>query len=77
MPKMTRSPVRKPHRQGGLQVRICGFRIRPDVVCALPPNHKGRYHATVAQDDYNSIIVITFKVTNEEVEMWRLGEALE
>jgi hypothetical protein len=67
--------VRKPHRHGGLQVRICGVKIRGDgdVVCTLPPRHGGKYHATTVLDEYNSIIVITFKVTNEEVEMWRLA----
>lgn len=74
---MTPSP-RKPHRFGGLQVRICGHPIQrttnSSIVCQRPPGDKHNYHAATAVDAEGNIYAILLKgdQENAEVEVWQL-----
>lgn len=64
-------PLRKPHRFGGLQVRICGKPIQQGVVCGLPPKHSNPQHAAIAITDEGHIVALA-QYKDEEVGMWQL-----
>ena len=63
-------PVRKPHRFGGLQVRICGKPVQGTVVCTLYPS-KHHIHAAIAIGENDEVLAL-IKKDGEEVEMWQL-----
>lgn len=71
-------PVRKPSRQGGFQVRICGKVIQKgdnrDLVCTLSPSpHKT--HAAVAVSETGQVYAfIKNSLPNGEVEVWQITD---
>jgi hypothetical protein len=73
---MTPSPSpRKPHRFGGLQVRICGKSLSTvgNLICCLPPQHHPKeIHAAVAISDEGELVAIVDDLRKEEVDMWQL-----
>ena len=74
---MTPPPVRKPHRFGGVQVRICGKSIQGSVICQLPPG-KHSIHAGVATTDDGAIYALAVnKNSPTEVASWQLADPHE
>ena len=73
---MTPSP-RKPHRYGGLQVRICGHVIQEgaqgtSIVCQLHPDEKHSSHAAIALG--SKTIYAFLKLSDGDVQVWQLTE---
>ena len=69
-------PLRKPNKRlGGLEVRVCGCRLRTshNLICMFPFHHiPTNLHATIATADDGSIVAVVDDLMNEEVEMWQL-----
>jgi hypothetical protein len=80
MPSSDRS-VRKPHRFGGIQVRICGRKIpniTPPTICGLPPHHLTNDHAAIAISDDGVIFgIVSFREGKGDVIAWPLVEGQE
>jgi hypothetical protein len=74
-------PLRKPNRRlGGLEVRICGFKIHQEhnLICTLPPGHQPRsIHATTAIADDKSVVAAVYDILKREVDMWQLVDPPE
>lgn len=66
-------PVRKPHRFGGVQVRVCGRMIQEvgNVICTLPPG-KHPNHAAVVMNDDGSRVYAFLKLEDGDVQVWQL-----
>jgi hypothetical protein len=68
-------PVRKPHRYGGLQVRVCGRTLGiPTAICCLPPDHRknGSKCAAIAIGEDGSVVAV-IQSDGKEVEAWQLA----